>query len=109
MSVCGPVANGVPKTDNGTRNGKHTKVCERLVRTYPAFDGSCFPIHIRLQSFSYYSDSRPGLALPAAGESLGKHCESLQRPHSSLPADRGDFGTPALALLHYRRRSCCLR
>src|SRR5262249_5286577 len=58
MSVCGPVANGVPKTDNGTRNGKHTKVCQRLVRTYPAFDGSCFPIHIRLQSFSHYRDSR---------------------------------------------------
>src|SRR5262249_40468378 len=47
MSVCGPVANRVPKTDNGTRNGKHTKVCQR----HPAFDGSYFPIHIRLQSF----------------------------------------------------------
>src|SRR5262249_43826298 len=33
MSVCGPVANGVPKTDNGTRNAKHTKVCQRLVQT----------------------------------------------------------------------------
>src|SRR5262249_14473294 len=61
MSVCGPVANGVPKTDNGTRNGKHTKVCQHLVRTYPAFDGSCFPIHIRLQIFTLLRQSSGSL------------------------------------------------
>src|SRR5262245_9044965 len=56
VSVCGPVANGVPKTDNGTRNGKHTKVGQQ----YPAFDDSCFPIHMRLPLFSHYCDRRQG-------------------------------------------------
>ena len=37
-----------------------------------------------------------------AGEALQP---SRQRSHPPLPADRRDFGPPALALLHYRRRS----
>ena len=51
-----------------------------------------------------FSDNRPQEC--RAGEALQS---SGQRPHPPLPADRPDIGTPALALLHYRRRSCRLR
>ena len=89
MSVCGSVANGVPKTDNRTRNGKHTKVCQRRVRTYPAFDGSCFPIHIRLQSFPRRerprcrrtAEQRDELAAPCM--SGKEHCEGCAQHHST--------------------------